>query len=162
MNTLFNNKKGSDGDTYVAQEKPFKFIIFIILIGAVLIAFLTFGINYMDSLAYVDQEMEAELMIQRMQNVCFAYKNPDTGVYSENTIDYTKFNRTMLDKCFQDNNTPAMIITLRPLMEEPQHKDDFKPRMMKTGAGSTAKEYVKYTIVRTEDEVYPAELRVKI
>lgn len=160
MRQLFNNKKGSDAEAFVAAEKPFKHIAFIIIISGVMIAFLVYGTNYMDAAAHVDENMEAELIMQRLQNVCFASTDPATGKTMENVIDYNKVNRDVMDSCFSGGSVPPMLIMLKPL-DVPGH-NDFNQKVIKHGKGKTEQEYVRYSLVKKGGNTYPAELHVKV
>ncbi|MGM5481003.1 MAG: hypothetical protein ACQESE_01185 [Nanobdellota archaeon] len=162
MKQLFQSRKGSDGDAYVSQEKPFKFIAFIVIITGVLIVFLAYGSNFMDAVAHVDENLEAEIMIERMQNVCFAARDPYTLQPQENILEYRKINRKTLQRCFSSDNIPTMIISIDLLDEHTKQEINFNPSYMKIGSGSTERDYVRYTVIKIDGESYPGELRVKI
>lgn len=162
MRQLLKNKKGSEGDAYVASEKIFKYIVLIVLFAGTLITFLAFGSEFMDSLAHVDTNLEAELMIKRMQNVCFAVEDEHTGLLRENVIDHKSFNRTTLEDCFTSETTPGMVLSLQPLEYSVEHETDFPTKFMKTGTGENIKNYDNYVLVKYDGEIYPGELHVKI
>ncbi|MFW5865493.1 MAG: hypothetical protein ACOCU6_00175 [Nanoarchaeota archaeon] len=158
MKTLFDNKKGSEGDMYVAAEKPFKHIVFIIIVSAVIILFLSYATSFMSSKVHVPETLKGELLMQRMQNICLATTDPVTGTPIENVIDYSKFNSETLNNCFSGENTPGLSVELNPL---DRINGQFDRKVIKIGHGGQELEYLRYTIVDIDGIRYPAEMVVR-
>lgn len=103
----------SDESTFVVSSKVhyYFFIIIIIILG--FIAFLLISQNYVDSLVSPPQNIEDDLVLARITNVCFSPTHPVTGYAQQGVIDVEQFTQTTLEECFSGEQPPRLTVELQ-------------------------------------------------
>ena len=127
----------SGDDIFHVARKMIYWMIAGVVIAVVVLAF-TFMIGgYRNKLTQIPPELRAELLALRFTNnaECFAVHDENTGAVMTNTIDLSRFNQEIMDKCYrteEEKGLKTFNFRLR-LKNEGQevitnnyfHKDDF-------------------------------------
>ena len=154
---LKGNVKASDGGVFVTQWKPFYYIMVIIIIAAVFILLAVQLSNYFNSKAPIEDHLSVDIYSARLQNVCYSYEEDD--VHYSNVLDYTLLTPTRTRACLDSERMSSMVIEILPLKE-----DAFESVYIKVGDGRLEHDYsfVKYTLVRYEEQTYQAVMKVRV
>lgn len=111
MTVTFKGKKGQTDSSTIIGKQPFIIIgLFVIVVVAIIFAALT--LKYKEAYVPLSEDLQRELLIQRLTNVCFISGTPLGQGAHHSIIDASKFNRAAIDECFQTPHPPWMIVEL--------------------------------------------------
>ncbi len=93
----------SDDEVFEFGRKSIYWMIAGFVIAGLMIAFVLIVVGYQERLTRVPGEMKVVFITQRFMNNpdCFAYQDPSTQRVFPNSIDFSKFTKEQLNKCYQ-------------------------------------------------------------
>lgn len=145
-----NNKKGN-ADTYVVVSKWVYYIIVIFIVSLSIIFFVVKGVTFLDAKTSVVPTLSHDLIISRITNVCLAYE--EEGRVFQNVLDVTKINVDTLSTCVMGSVFSLSVET---------YDSPINRFFATVGVGNLETTYSRYVLLKIDENIHPAILRVII
>lgn len=155
MKKIFMYKKGVSPFSVVGMTYFLLFsVVFILLLFVV---FFSMGGRVFDSLAYISDDVEETLVIERLLHSCFVYEYEENGFVYSNVLDEKRLNRERLEECFSDEyKIQARIVV--DLFEQEEREIP----IISTGVRG-GNIYEQYALIHLNDGTFtPAKLMIEI
>lgn len=148
---IIGKKGSSDAYTQTTQTIHLSKILIISLV--LFLIFIIAVLGYIDSLAPIPVDLEEDLVIARLTNVCLAATYPGTDTMQQNIIDVDKVTKESLDSCFVDDFGLTVRLT---------SNDDKINLYTSVGSTATNQYFVRYVLIKTPDGIIPGVLKVSL
>ena len=152
MRSMMDDRKGDAHEGFLSTNKFFMYIIWTVFVGLLIVVFIMLVVRNYDSKTAIDESIDADFILARVTNTCFAYEDPQTGQIRQNFIDIKKVTDTNLQSCFNSQYPQSFEIAIKPINEK-----DFTKKTAKIGSTFTSqKAFARYTLVALENgEIKP-------
>ena len=160
MDKLFRSKKGDEADNLVFGQKFWFYFFSLVLIGVLIFAFVGITNAYIQSFVPVSEDLQTDLLIARVTNMCFVYEEPQTQIKRANILDESKLTQQKLEHCFTSMGLQPNIRIEVKLMEGETYTEIVNLRL---GEGAIDTTHHRYTLLHTQNgELLPALLYVTV
>ena len=145
-------KKGNS-DTYVQTIEVFNFTKILIISLVLIFALIAVTISYIESLAPIPANLEEDLIIARLTNVCLASNYENSDLLQQNILDLNKLTEENLNNCFTGN--VAFTVRVSSI-------DESINKITAAGSRATVKTFARYTLIKTPEGNIPGIIRVSV